>query len=77
VGRRGAGGIPADSLQSNSNSLQRNSNITATEFQQFQLLWGAILFCSGEFSREMAGFGEFSRVLLHPNSAKLDLLVRN
>jgi hypothetical protein len=26
--------LPTDSLQSNSNSLQRNSNITAIEFQQ-------------------------------------------
>jgi len=30
------GGLPADSLQPNSNLLQRNSNITAIEFQQFQ-----------------------------------------
>jgi hypothetical protein len=29
-------GLPADSLQNNSNSLQRNSNITAAEFRQFQ-----------------------------------------
>jgi hypothetical protein len=36
VGRRGAGGIPADSLQNNSTLLQRNSNITAIEFQQLQ-----------------------------------------
>src|ERR1035438_7778117 len=33
-----SGGLPADSLQDNSNSLQRNSDITATQFQQFQ--WG-------------------------------------
>jgi hypothetical protein len=33
-----AGGLPADSLQNNSNSLQRNSNITAIEFQQLQQL---------------------------------------
>src|ERR1035438_485325 len=32
------GGLPADSLQPNSNLLQRKSNITAAEFQQFQ--WG-------------------------------------
>jgi hypothetical protein len=31
-------GLPADSLQNNSNLLQRNSNITAIEFQQFQSL---------------------------------------
>ena len=29
-------GLATDSLQLNSNSLQRNSNITAAEFQQFQ-----------------------------------------
>jgi len=28
--------LAADSLQNNSNSLQRNSNIPAIEFQQFQ-----------------------------------------
>jgi TPR repeat protein len=33
-----AGGLTADSLQNNSDSLQRNSNIAATEFQQFQVL---------------------------------------
>jgi hypothetical protein len=32
------GGLPADSLQNNSDSLQRNSNITAIEFQQLQTL---------------------------------------
>src|ERR1017187_3903233 len=37
-GRRGLQEGPADSLQMNSNLLQRNSNITAIEFQQFQ--WG-------------------------------------
>jgi len=30
------GGLLAGSLQNNSNSLQRNSNITAIEFQQLQ-----------------------------------------
>jgi hypothetical protein len=49
----------ANSLQPNSNSLQRNSNITAVEFQQLHHLWGAILFCSGGFSRGMAGFRGF------------------
>src|ERR1022692_2276807 len=34
-GRRGLQEGPADSLQMNSNLLQRNSNITAIEFQQF------------------------------------------
>src|ERR1019366_8605418 len=46
-------------LQRNSNSLQRNSNITASEFQQLHHLWGRGIFCSGGFSRRMAANGGF------------------
>jgi hypothetical protein len=47
---------PADSLQNNSNSLQRKSNITAAEFQQLQALCVSELFCSGRISPDFAGF---------------------
>jgi hypothetical protein len=38
-------GLPVDSLQSNSILLQRNSNITETEFQQFQWRFGSRAAC--------------------------------
>jgi hypothetical protein len=45
-----------DSLQNNSILLQRNSNITAIEFQQFQWVCVSELFCSGRISPDFAGF---------------------
>jgi hypothetical protein len=55
--------VPADSLQPNSNLLQRNSNITAGEFQQFHSLCCSYLFCSRGDSRRFATFGGESRLL--------------
>jgi hypothetical protein len=45
------------SLQPNSETLQRNSNIAATEFQQFQKLELLELNCSGGESRRVAASG--------------------
>jgi hypothetical protein len=75
-------GLPTDSLQPNSNLLQRNSNITAAEFQQFHILVVLlfILHCAGlrGIARALRGIEPHILGFLSLKiRAKLDLLVRN
>src|ERR1035441_2586862 len=64
-------GLAADSLQPNSNLLQRNSNITAIEFQQFQPLCVPELFCIRGLARSSAVQGAVLAGLIAPNFAEI------
>jgi hypothetical protein len=65
---------PGDLLQRNSNSLQCNSNITAVEFQQFQMLCDLPLYCSSQRLVAPRSASQRRRRFIGPNSTKRDLV---